>query len=781
VVRLAAFLLLGLASSGPASGAALGSALDHVDVFTGTSNSRWGVGPGPALPFGMVKLSPDNQGNVWNGGYEYTVGSISGFSHLHGMAISGLSLMPFAGEIAGVSGEPRTFPGPPDGPFGHMWTAGYRSRFDRASEKGSPGYYAVALLDAGVGVELSATTRCGFVRLRYAEGKAARLVVDFGFPTEEKALVREAVLRRTGPSSFEGYARQSNTYTNDFSVYFVVETSVPVSSLDGWQTGRYEGTDTNYGTAWRTPVTWQRGVAEARGDGSSGAVLTLAAQGDEPVVVRTALSFVSIEGARRNLEAEARPFGWDFDAVVASARQAWAGILGRVEVSGGREEDRRLYYTCLYRAFAGRTIVSDVDGGWTDMCERPRRLAAPATHAFSSDGFWGAQWTLAPLWALVAPEWAAAWSSYFLEAADAGGFMPEAPVDGEYAPIMGAQHHQAIPISAWQKGIRPFEGERLWKAVRHDLTTPGMEHACGGYAGNRHLVPYLEYGYVPDEDGPASNTLEYAFDDWAASQLALALGKKEEAEVFRKRSESWRNLFDPATGYVRRRHRDGSFVEPFDPFRYGTEGGWNGPGFMEGNAWVYTFFVPHDVPGLVALLGRDRFRARLAEGFAKGHVDLSNQPNMQAPFLFNYAGAPWLTQRHSREVLRTVFDLSPLGGWRGEEDEGQMSAFYVLVAMGLFEMDGGCGVSPSYDLSSPLFEKVVLHLDPKWYGGRTFTIEAPGNTERNVYIQSAELDGRPLAAPRLAHADLVKGGRLVLRMGPEPDEGPWPEARRPGR
>jgi hypothetical protein len=165
---------------------------------------------------------------------------------------------------------------------------------------------------------------------------------------------------------------------------------------------------------------------------------------------------------------------------------------------------------------------------------------------------------------------------------------------------MGAQHHQAIPISAWQKGIRPMDGERLWKAVRHDLTTPGLDHACGGYAGNRHLVPYLEYGYVPDEDGPASNTLEYAYDDWAASQLALALGKKEEGEIFRKRSESWRNLFDPATGFIRRRHRDGSFVEPFDPFRYGTQGGWNGDlyAYLEHNGVISVLL---NRPGRTAL------------------------------------------------------------------------------------------------------------------------------------------------------------------------------------
>ena len=356
-----------------------------------------------------------------------------------------------------------------------------------------------------------------------------------------------------------------------------------------------------------------------------------------------------------------------------------------------------------------------------------------------------------------------------LELADKGGWIPAAPVALKYAPIMGAQHQDALIVSLYQKGLAHFDVKKAYAAIRHDLTTPGEPKRDGGFAGNRQLASYLKYGYIADEDGPVSSTMEYSYDDWCLARFAKALGETKDAAYFEARSQNYRNVIDPKVGYVRRRHQNGSWVEPFDPFAYGTEGGWNGPGFMEGNAWIYTFWVPHDLPGLRGLLGGDEAANRLEEGFVKERVDLGNQPNLQAPFLFNYFGKPWLTQKYSRMVARDYYADTPYFGWKGEEDEGQLTSLYVLFSMGLFEMDGGCSENPAYDLSSPVFKKVTLHLDPAYFQGRTFVIETENNSDENVYIQSAELDGVPLTKPSLPWTNIKKGGRLLYKLGPRPN------------
>lgn len=743
--------------------------VDAVNVFTGTSNSRWMLMPGATLPNGLVKLAPDNQGNVWNGGYEYTVGSISGFSHLHAMGLSGLSLMPVTGPMEYNPGLFRIFPGAPDGPFGTMWTAGYRSRIDKAAERGSPGYYAADLLDWKVRAELTATLRCGVMRFTYPATDEAHLVLDFAFPTEELTKILAVEVRQTGPDEITGELRQANQYAGDYRLYFVLRLNRPLASMDAWQRGAFTGNSTNYGTDWQTPVDYRRGVREFSGQGGCGVALNFATAANEAVQVHTGLSFVSVDQARLNLETELKPFGWDFPAVVRAARAGWSQVLGAVEVSGGTAEQRETFYTNLYRAHSGKSLLQDVDGAFVDS-SGVRRQAAPGTMIYSSDGLWGSQWTLFPLWTLTSPATAGSWVKFFLEAADRGGWIPQAPVRGGYSPIMVAQHQQSLLVSSWQKGIRDFDAARAWRAIKHDLTTPGTPLPNNGYAGNRNLAAYLAHGYVPDESGPTSNTFEYAYDDWAAGQFARALGHTDDANYFQARSGHWRNSIHPVTKFAQRRHADGRWVEPADLHRFGTVGGWNGSGFVEGTPWIYTFFVPHDPGALIALIGRDEFNRRLEEGFTRGYVDLGNETNLQAPFLFNYSGKPWLTQKLVRQALREDFDTSPLGGWRrGEEDEGQLGALYVLWAMGLFQLDGGCSVRPYYDLSSPLFDRIVLHLDQHYYGGKDFIIEAHPNSPEHVYIQSARLNGQPLTRAWIYHDEIVAGGKLEFELSPAPN------------
>jgi predicted alpha-1,2-mannosidase len=743
--------------------------VDYVNVFTGTSNSRWMLFPGATLPFGMVKLSPDNQDNVWNGGYEYTIGSISGFSHLHAMSLSGVSMMPMTGKIELYPGQPKTFEGKADGPFGTMWTSGFRSRYEKSSEKATPGYYAVHLLDHKVTAELTATLRTGWLRFTFPASQEAHILYDFDFPTEEKTEIVAVSATVLNNNEIRGFIRQKNQYADEFTVYFVSQFSKPFLKANTWQTSNYKGKEANYGTFWRDHQAISTGITQLNSGGDCGIYLDFQTLQDESITVKTGISFVSIDNAKLNLDTETKAFGWDFDRVRKEAATTWNDLLSTVTVEDKNEDHKTKFYTCLYRSYAGKSIMSDVNGQYTDMHEQTRQLPSPNQVIYSADSFWGTQWNNTPLWTLLTPQVARSWIGSMLAMYDAGGWIADAPTGFEYAPIMDAQHHTALIVSSYMKGIRDFDTEKAWQAIHHDLTTPDTILASGGHAGSRSLKAYLRYGYVPDEDGPTSNTLEYAYDDWTAAQFAKRLGKTAEAAYFLKRSENYKNTFDPDTRYMRRKHRNGQFVKDFDPFFFGCINGWNGSGYMEGNAWLYTFFVPHNVPDLIQMIGKDTFNTRLEQGFAKEWVDMGNQPNMQAPFLFNYSGKPWLTQQYSRYVLDHFYDTSPYKGWQGEEDEGQLSSLFVLMAMGLFEMDGGCSPEPYYDLSSPLFKKVTIRLDHTYYGGKTFTIETQNNSAQNIYIQSVSLNGKPLTKPILYHKDLVKGGKLVVRMGSRPN------------
>jgi len=745
--------------------------VDYVNVFTGTSNSRWMINPGPQMPFGMVKLGPDNQGNVWNGGYEYNVGSISGFSHLHGMSLSGVSYMPFTGNLYFGEEYSKLFPGNADGPFEKMWTSGYRSRYKKEDEKASVGYYSVKLYDYDIDVELTATNRCGLMRLTYPANKQSGLILDLDFPAEEQLWDVSTFVQKISDNEIAGSITQTNQYTGKYTVYFVSRFNKKIDTMDGWQWEAYNGQDTKYGTDWRRKCHLNKDLQNFSGKEKSGIVLNFSTNNGEKILVNTGISFVSIENARMNMEVELGAFQNDFDKVVENARSVWGELLSRVEIKSKNEDNISKFYTNFYRSFCGKNIFNDVNGDYLDMCGNLKKLEGNATHIFSGDAFWGAQWTLFPFWTLIAPEWANAHSNSLLSLQKQGGWIPQAPTALKYAPIMGAQHQNALLISSVQKGIANFDINQAYNAIKHDYTTPGVEHNCSGFAGNRHLKAYMDYGFVPEEVGPVSNTLEYAFDDWCMAQFSKKMRNRVDAKYFEKRAENYNNIFDPSTGYMRRKHADGKWYADFDPHREGTEGGWNGPGYMEGSAWIYTWFVPHNLPNLIKLLGEQNFNTRLEEGFIKEYVSLANQPNLQAPFLFNYSHKPWLTQKYSRYVLDKYFDLEPLSGWNGEEDEGQMGSLFCLFSMGLFEMTSGCDLEPYYDLSSPLFDEITIHLSSKNVGeNKKFSIIAKNNSNDNVYIQKAMLNGKPMCAPKLKYGDIISGGQLILEMGQTPND-----------
>lgn len=730
--------------------------VDYADPMLGSSESRWMLNPGVTMPFGMVQLSPDNQGNVWKSGYEYTLANISGFSHIHSWTMAGLSVMPTTGAL-------RTRPGSADAPT-TGWTSGYRSRIDKQTEKASPGYYAADLMNYGIKTELTSTTRAGFFRLTFPEAKEAHILFDLFFPAEYEVALHDAQVTRVSDREIEGYSKQSSGGFNDYTVHFVARFNKPVKDFGGWMGDSV-----------------LHRIKEIKGKGDIGAFVDFETKAGEVILVQTGISLVSIEQARLNLKTEMDPFNWDFDAVHKNARDTWNTLLGKIKVEGGTEENRKKFYTNLYRSYCARTIWSDVNGQYRDVCENIRQLDDPGSPVYGCDAFWNTFWNLNQLWTLVNPDIANKWVKSLLEIYKHGGWLPKGPAGIEYSGIMEASHEIALIVSAWQKGIRNFDGKKAFEAMLHHQTNDGIMHPCSGFAGNRFLKTYMDTGYIPFETGPISNTLEYAYDDWCVAQMAKALGNKKEYERFMKRAHNYKNVFDPEVKYMRLRHRDGSWVKEWTPYCCTS---FNDKGYVEGNGWQYTFFAPHDVKGLLRLIGKEEFNNRLQQGFeisalsnfnADGDIydrvpiNHGNQPNMQAAWLFNYSGRPWLTQHWTREIMNRYYGADAYHGWLGDEDEGQMGAWFVMSAMGLFQTNGGASVQPFYEIGSPMFDKVTIELDPAYYPGKSFVIEAHHTSDKNRYIQSATLNGKPLTRPWFYHADLVRGGSLVLEMGPEPN------------
>jgi len=738
---------------------------DYVDPKIGTAQgtTRWMLFPGATTPFGMVALSPHNldRSGWYKGGFDPNLNSIAGFSHIHGWTMSGLSVMPATGPL-------KVAPGPQEGSG-----PGYRSRFSH--DEASPGYYALTLDDYRIRAEFTASTRCGFHRYTFPKTNQAHILFSLKFPSEYGFDLVRAHLKKVSDTEIIGYARQVERYYTgpwqDYTLHFVIRFSRPFASLSLWNGTQLLTNATETASGLDTPT---------------GAFANFVTEDGEAISVQTAFSMVSIPQARLNLDQETKAFGWDFEGARKAARKTWSDILGRVAIEGGTETDKTKFYTCLYRSYCARMTLSDVNGKYRDMGEEVVQLKDPASAVYGGDAFWNTFWNLNQLWCLLTPDVANRWVNSLLECYDRGGWLPKGPAGMEYSGIMEAEHEMALIVGAYQKGIRKFDAAKAYRAMRKMQTEPGRQHGCGGYVGNVNLQSYRELGYVPYEEGPVSNTLEYGYDDWCVAQMALALGHRQDYRHFLQRSLSYKNVFDPTMGYVRPKSRDGRWRPGFDPFSEGPSGdnidddGTSNSyrDFVEGNSWQYTFFVPHDLQGLIRLMGREQFNQRLLRGFENSRtfkysslreVAHGNQPNMQAAYLFNYSQMPWETQRWSREIMDVYYGATPEDGYQGDEDEGQMSAWFAMSALGLFEMDGGTSPKPIYEIGSPLFERMVIQLDPQYYSGKTFVIEARNNSKENRFIQSAQLNGKPWNQPWFYHSELVRGGSLVLQMGSAPN------------
>jgi predicted alpha-1,2-mannosidase len=679
---------------------------DYVDTQMGVAHSRWMIAPGPWMPFSMVKLAPDNQDTEWWGGYDPAIESVGTFSHIHEFTTIGLGTMPANGKLRINMGDVHSKPG-----------SGYRSHIDKSTEESPLGYYKVDLTDYHIKAELASTTRASFQRYTYPKATDSRVMIDFQIPSEYKYQLKEVKLKKVNDYRIEGYSHQlspqiwKKTTDQDYIIHFVIEFDQPIKKMGTW-------TDGNVSTDAELNI---------KDPENAGAYVEFDTRDNQVVQMRTGISYVSIDGASKNLEAEiSKPFGWSFDAVVQSQRAVWNDIFTRLKITTNDKREKTRFYTNMYRAVCERNTYSDVDGKWVDASERVQQFKDPEAVALGCDAFWNTFWNLNQFWNLVTPEWSSRWVKSELGMYDADGWLAKSPSGMEYMPVMVAEHEVPLIVSAYQMGIRDFDPQKAFEASRKTLDTQA-EKVGGGLAGNVDYSAYVKYKYVPYDKGRFSNSLEFSYDDWTLSQLAKALGKTKDYEKFADRGTWWKNVIDPETGYARMRNSKGEWFPNFDPFQSG-----HNTHYVEGNAWQLTYFVPQDVPGLEKAIGEKRFSDRLQWGFKESEkwrfnapsesywdypVVQGNQQSMHFAFLFNWVKQPWLTQQWSRAIIDRYYGYGATTAYLGDEDQGQMSSWFVMAALGLFQTDGGCRIDPIYEIASPIFPKVSIDLGNRYRTG----------------------------------------------------------------
>lgn len=731
---------------------------DYVDTWIGTAHSRWMIAPGPWMPFGMVKMAPDNQNEKWQSGYQPTFESLGAISHIHCWSMAGLGMLPVNGALQTRVGDQWK----PD--------SGYRSRIDKRSEKTPIGEYSVHLTDYDIELEVTGTTRCGFQRYTFPQDRGnGRVMIDLRVQGEFDYDIKNFEIRKLDDYTVQGFCHQfsHDIYYGDsdqqYTVYFTLEFDQPIAKFGGWIEKQVVDGE----------IIRNDAVREA------GAFVEFDVQKSPEVKVRSGISYVSYKNSELNLRTEiTEPFGWDFDAVCNYNKQTWNDLINRTLITTSDRNEKIKFYTNVYRSLCSRSIYSDVNGEWQSADFVTRQFKDLDDCALGGDAFWNSFWNLNQYWNLVTPEWSKRWVNSQLAMYDALGWLSKGAGGMKYINVMVAEHEIPMMVAAHQMGIGPLDTDKMMSAFEvMENTAP--RRLAGGYVGNRDMMPFLKYKYVPYELGIFSNTMEYSFDNWSIGQFAKSLGDQKRFEIYNDRGYWWRNAINPENGFAQMRDTTGRFVANFDPFASGAH-----VEYVEGNSWQLTFFVPQDVPALAKIIGKDKFAERLQWGFEASEpwrynapndqywdypVVQGNQQSMHFAYLFNWVGKPWLTQRWSRSIAERYYNIGAANAYLGDEDQGQMSAWFVMTAMGLFQTDGGVNSEPVYEIGSPIYEKVVIDLGKRFGRGETFTIEAKNTSRKNVYVQKAMLNGKELRSFCFPASELLKGGKLELEMGSKPN------------
>lgn len=696
----------------------------YVNPFIGAADNGHTF-PGATTPFGMIQTSPVTGAVGWRycSEYVYSDSVIWGFTQTH---LNGTGCMDL-GDILVMPSNGRRI---------RQWDD-YRSPFDKSTESASPGYYAVTLSAPDIRAELTATPHAALHRYTYNRADSSALLIDLQHgpawsETQYHSHVRLCETQWEDSVTLTGHVRNSVWASQDY--FFVMQFDRPVSDI-----------------ATLAPAAeTERGQRIVAGfDLSDG----------QQLMMKVALSTTSVDGARRNLEAELP--GWDFDAASAKARADWNSYLGRIDVDG-TDTEKTNFYTAFYHSLIQPNMIADVDGAYRNAADSV--VTATGGEFYSTFSLWDTYRAAHPFYTLMVPERVDGFVNSLVEQAEVQGFLPIWGLWGKETYTMVANHGVPVIAEAYRKGFRGFDADRAFEAIKRTQTASHPQKS--------HWEIYDRYGYFPTDSIRAesvSSTLETAYDDYAAADMASLLGRTDDEKRFRRRADYYKNLFDTQTGFMRPRLTDGSWRTPFDPASVGHSESVGGD-YTEGNAWQYTWHVQHDVPGLISLMGgNEAFLTKLDSMFTTelvttqadvtgliGQYAHGNEPSHHVTYLYAMAGRPWRTQELIRQIVDTQYRPEP-DGLSGNDDCGQMSAWYMFSCMGFYPVDP---VSATYVIGAPQMPGFTLHLA----GGKTFSIRAEGLSKDNLYVESVTLNGKPHTSPFITHEEITRGGEMVFKM-----------------
>jgi predicted alpha-1,2-mannosidase len=736
-VSPAILLLFTLTYSSQAfSKAADPSAADEVNVRIGTAADGQTF-PATGFPFAMTQWTPQTRAGEDKCVAPYYAADkrIQGFRGSHFLSGS------CAQDYGSFTIMPLSTPA-------KLGAVGQASSFSRASEHASPYLYSVDLTDSGIHAEITGSERSGMMRFRFAAGQKT------GWLSVENN-------RRLGSGSLRiDPVRQEITGENP--VYRIYAGAGQPAGFSGYVVIQFDHPFKAGGT-WAGPQRHEGALEQRSTTDRPGAYVSFDLPSDETIKVRIGTSFTSIEEARRNLSAEMPD--WEFDAAVARARSAWNEALGAIQVAG-HSPDRRIFYTALYHSMLLPRIFSDRSGSYPRFGGGGAIETAKGFTYYCDYSVWDTFRAVHPLLTILDPDRERDMVKSLIAKGEQGGFLPIFPAWNSYTQEMVGDHAGAIITDAYVKGIRGFDAEAAYRLMRQNaMDLPKTEELYRNGQGRRALGSYLKYGYIPLEDHvpnafhkneQVSRTLEYAYDDFVLSELARALGHSVDAEIFAKRAQNYRNVIDPETGFARGRHADGSWSSPFDPATTTSY-------ITESTPFVYTFFVPQDIPGLMETVhGREAFEKKLDALFAGGYYDHGNEPSHHIAYLYDDAGVPAKTQLHVHEVMSKLYRDSD-DGLTGNDDAGQMSAWYVMSAMGFYAVTPG---TPRYSIGTPLFDEMTVNVGH----GRRLHILAKGAESGKFYVRLVRLNGVVLHRTYILHSEIMAGGELVFEMSSQPYE-----------